>query len=95
MLRWRRASHRKASSQAVTGALAELPAERERAAELGARTPDRRALWRLLARRGFAPETIEDVVGPLDEPADSGYHTDTFTQNCLHTERLFGRIGRR
>lgn len=55
-------------SQAVTSALAELPAERERAAELGARTPDRRALWRLLARRGFAPETIEDIVGPLDDP---------------------------
>jgi len=55
-------------SQAVTGALAELPAERERAAELGARTPDRRALWRLLARRGFAPETIEEIVGPLDDP---------------------------
>lgn len=54
--------------QAVTGALAEIPAERERAAELRARTPDRRALWRLLARRGFAPETIEDVVGPLDDP---------------------------
>jgi SOS response regulatory protein OraA/RecX len=55
-------------SQAVTVALAELPAERDRATELGARTPDRRALWRLLARRGFAPETIEDVVGPLDDP---------------------------
>jgi len=55
-------------SQAVTGALAELPVERERAAELGARTPDRRALWRLLARRGFAPETIEEIVGPLDDP---------------------------
>ena len=55
-------------SQAVTDALAELPAERERAAELGARTPDRRALWRLLARRGFASETIEEIVGPLDDP---------------------------
>ncbi len=54
--------------EAVTGALDELPAERERAAELAARTPDRVALWRLLARRGFAPETIEEVVGPLDEP---------------------------
>lgn len=54
--------------EAVTGALGELPAEHERAAELAARTPDRVALWRLLARRGFAPETIEDVVGPLDEP---------------------------
>jgi regulatory protein len=55
-------------SQAVTGALAEIPAEHERAAKLGARTPDRRALWRLLARRGFAPETIEEIVGPLDDP---------------------------
>jgi len=52
----------------VTASLAELPPEHERAAELAARTPDRLALWRLLARRGFAPETVEDVVGPLDEP---------------------------
>ena len=55
-------------AEAVTGALAEIPSERERAAALGARTPGRQALWRLLARRGFAPDTIEDVVGPLDEP---------------------------
>lgn len=63
-----RLEHEGLRREAVRGALDELPSERERAAELAARTPDRVALWRLLARRGFAPEAIEDVVGPLDEP---------------------------
>jgi SOS response regulatory protein OraA/RecX len=52
---------------AVTQAIEELPAERERAAGLVAREPDRRAAWRLLGRRGFAQETVEDVVGVLDD----------------------------
>jgi SOS response regulatory protein OraA/RecX len=50
----------------VRAALAELGPERERAEALAARTGDARAAWKLLARRGFAPETLEDIVGPLD-----------------------------
>ena len=53
----------------VVGAvLAELPPEVERAAGLVAATADSRAAWRLLMRRGFATEAIEDVLGSLDEP---------------------------
>jgi SOS response regulatory protein OraA/RecX len=48
-------------------ALSELPPERERAAALAAGSPDRRAAWRLLARRGFSSESIEHAVGVLDE----------------------------
>jgi regulatory protein len=55
-------------SEAVTLALAELPAESERATGVVAAIPDRQAAWRLLARRGFAPESIEDAIGPLDAP---------------------------
>jgi hypothetical protein len=29
--------------------------------------PDPRAAWRLLGRRGFAPDTVEDVLGVLDD----------------------------
>jgi SOS response regulatory protein OraA/RecX len=51
----------------VTQAIAELPTERERAAALISGEPDRRAAWRLLGRRGFAPDTVEDVLGVLDD----------------------------
>jgi SOS response regulatory protein OraA/RecX len=54
-------------SGSVTEAIAELPAERDRAVALVAREPDRLAAWRLLGRRGFAPETVEDVLGVLDD----------------------------
>jgi SOS response regulatory protein OraA/RecX len=54
-------------SEAVTQAIAELPAEHERARALFARAPDRRAAWRLLGRRGFSPEIVEDVLGVLDD----------------------------
>jgi SOS response regulatory protein OraA/RecX len=53
--------------EAVTRAIAELPTEHERAAALVAGEADRRAAWRLLGRRGFAPETVEDVLGVLDD----------------------------
>jgi SOS response regulatory protein OraA/RecX len=53
-------------SDEVGAALAELPPERRRAEELAARGGDPRRTWRLLARRGFAPETVEDVLGVLD-----------------------------
>jgi SOS response regulatory protein OraA/RecX len=43
----------------------DLPSERERAAQMVG--SDRSAkIARLLARRGFAAETIEDALGPLD-----------------------------
>jgi SOS response regulatory protein OraA/RecX len=54
-------------SGAVTRAIGELQTERERAAALVSGEPDRRAAWRLLGRRGFAPETAEDVLGVLDD----------------------------
>jgi regulatory protein len=50
----------------VRTAIADLPAEAERAAGLVARIPDRRKAWSLLARRGFAPDAIEGAVGALD-----------------------------
>jgi hypothetical protein len=53
----------------VREALADLPSEQVRARQLVRGTPDRGAAWRLLGRRGYAPETIEDVVGGLDEEA--------------------------
>lgn len=52
---------------AVTQAIDELATERERAAALVAGEPDRLAAWRLLGRRGFAAETVEDVLGVLDD----------------------------
>jgi SOS response regulatory protein OraA/RecX len=51
----------------VQSALAALAPERERAGALATAADDPRSAWRLLARRGFAPETIEDVVGLLDD----------------------------
>jgi SOS response regulatory protein OraA/RecX len=53
-------------SDEARAALAGLRPERERAEELAARRGDARAAWKLLARRGFALETVEDVVGVLD-----------------------------
>ena len=53
----------------AAAALAELPPEDERATDLVADERDRRGAARLLARRGFAFETIEDVVGPVDDAA--------------------------
>jgi SOS response regulatory protein OraA/RecX len=50
----------------VEAALATLDPERARAEALAATMGDARAAWKLLARRGFADETIEDVTGLLD-----------------------------
>ena len=52
---------------AAAAAVAGLEPEARRAAALAARAGDVRSSWRLLARRGFAPESIEDAVGTLDE----------------------------
>jgi regulatory protein len=53
----------------AAGVLAGLPPESERAAELVARKSDRRHAAQFLARRGFAFETVEDLVGPVDDGA--------------------------
>lgn len=50
----------------VRAAVAELEPERERAARLVRGLEDPRAAWRLLARRGFGEDAIEDAVGVLD-----------------------------
>jgi SOS response regulatory protein OraA/RecX len=54
-------------AEAARAALSELPPEPERAAVLAAGSVDRRAAWSLLARRGFASDSIEHAVGVLDE----------------------------
>ena len=53
----------------VRTALAELEPERERAIATAAAAQDARVAWRLLARRGYASESIEDAIGVLDEGA--------------------------
>jgi SOS response regulatory protein OraA/RecX len=50
----------------VQAAVAGLRPERERAEDVAATAEDPSTVWRLLARRGFSPETLEDVVGLLD-----------------------------
>ena len=52
--------------ECVRAALAVLPPESERARGLAAPGQEASAVARRLARRGFAPETVEDVVGLLD-----------------------------
>lgn len=47
-------------------AVAELEPESERAGALAGAAGDPGKAWALLARRGFAEETIATVVGPLD-----------------------------
>jgi regulatory protein len=51
----------------VRQAIAALEPEHERAVAVAASVDGPRATWSLLARRGFAAETIEDVVGRLDD----------------------------
>jgi|SRR5919108_2437629 regulatory protein len=47
-------------------AVAALPPERGRARTVAASASDARKAWALLGRRGFAADTIEDVLGVLD-----------------------------
>jgi regulatory protein len=56
----------------IDRALAEIAPELERAAGLAKPLRDQRKAWTLLARRGFDPETIEAVLGALDEPQGGG-----------------------
>jgi SOS response regulatory protein OraA/RecX len=51
----------------VRAAIGDLPREETRARPLAARAGDARKAWKLLARRGFASETLESVLGCLDE----------------------------
>ena len=55
----------------VESALADLEPEAKRAARVIAGLPLRKA-WALLHRRGFDTETLETVLGPLDEDASDG-----------------------
>ena len=50
----------------VDAALAALLPERKRAEAVLAGVGDRRRAWKLLARRGFDGETVEDALGLLD-----------------------------
>jgi SOS response regulatory protein OraA/RecX len=47
--------------------IAALEPEIHRAAALVADVPDRRKAWALLARRGFAHDSVESALGTLDE----------------------------
>jgi len=64
---------RSLGDEVVARALESLPAETERArawlARAGPRRPGR-AAWGALSRRGFAPETLEDVLGVAGDDAD-------------------------
>lgn len=50
----------------VKAAMATLEPERSRAEALAGGVGDPRAAWKLLAKRGFTDETVEDVAGVLD-----------------------------
>lgn len=47
-------------------AVADLPCESDRARGVAAAERDRAKAVRLLVRRGFSAETVDDVLGPLD-----------------------------
>jgi SOS response regulatory protein OraA/RecX len=57
---------------AVEAAVAELEIEAVRAGRLTTAAGSRRKAWTLLQRRGFAAETIEAVLGGLDETDADG-----------------------
>lgn len=63
-----RLEHEGLAREHVRAALSGLEPESVRAARVAEGLNDPRAAWRLLARRGFAAESIEDVVGTLDAP---------------------------
>ncbi|MEX2102339.1 MAG: regulatory protein RecX [Gaiellaceae bacterium] len=48
-------------------AMEALEPEPERAVALVVGVPDRRKAWALLARRGFAPDSVETAIGALDD----------------------------
>lgn len=52
---------------AARAAIATLEPEIERAVAVVVNVPDRRKAWALLARRGFAPDSIETAIGTLDD----------------------------
>lgn len=55
----------------IAAALAQLPAEAERAARIVAQTNSPRRAWSLLSRRGFDTEILMELAATLDE-GDSG-----------------------
>jgi SOS response regulatory protein OraA/RecX len=52
--------------------VAELPPESRRAGLLVERMTDRRKAWAQLARRGFAADSLEEALGPLDGTLEPG-----------------------
>lgn len=55
------------AESAARGAIETLEPEMERAVALVVNVPDRRKAWALLARRGFAADSVETAIGALDE----------------------------
>jgi SOS response regulatory protein OraA/RecX len=53
--------------QEAREAIEALEPEIQRVAPFVADIPDRRKAWALLVRRGFAHDSVEDVLGTLDE----------------------------
>lgn len=72
-----RLEHEGVAAEVATAAVAELAPETERAAAVAAGVPDRPAAWRLLARRGFAAEAIEEGLARWTGNAEAGYDTDS------------------
>jgi SOS response regulatory protein OraA/RecX len=58
--------------EAVMAAVGQLTPERERGQRLTAGIRDPRKAWNLLCRRGFDPDTIADLIPPLDGGDESG-----------------------
>lgn len=72
-----RLEHEGIAPEVSAAALADLSPEAERAAAVAARARDRPAAWRLLARRGFAADAIEEALARWTEGAAAGYDTDS------------------
>lgn len=72
-----RLEHEGIDAEHAAAALTDLAPEAERAAALTGRARDRRSAWRLLARRGFAAEAIEEALARWTDEAEAGYDMDS------------------
>lgn len=64
------------SEELIASTLATLPPETERARRWLAHRPagrEPRAAWHALLRRGFTADTVEAVLGPLDDDEGAGF----------------------
>jgi SOS response regulatory protein OraA/RecX len=68
-----RLEHEGIAPEEASDAVAELAREAERAAAVASGARDRTAAWRLLARRGFAADAIEEGLSRWTENAEGGY----------------------